>query len=71
MGVSRLDRQPQSRARRAGRLAGEPLEPLEPLPDCFVSADITKRALPGLGVMSGTLCGLRQAPLECELAPLH
>jgi AraC-like DNA-binding protein len=37
------------------------IEPLEPLPDCSVRADITKRALPGLGVMSGTLCGLRQA----------
>ena len=37
------------------------IEPLEPLPNCTVRADITKRALPGLGVMSGTLCGLRQA----------
>jgi AraC-like DNA-binding protein len=41
----------------------EPLElagPLEPLPDCPVRADITKWALPGLGVLSGRLCGLRQ-----------
>jgi hypothetical protein len=37
------------------------IEPLEPLPDCTVRAEITKRASPGLGVMSGTLCGLRQA----------
>ena len=37
------------------------LEPLEPLPNCPVRADITKRALPGLSVMSGTFCGLRQA----------
>ncbi|HLZ03876.1 MAG TPA: AraC family transcriptional regulator [Bradyrhizobium sp.] len=37
------------------------IEPLEPLPDCSVRADITKRKLPGLGVMSGTLRGLRQA----------
>ena len=37
------------------------LEPLEPLPGCRVRADITKRALPGLGIMSGMLCGLRQA----------
>ncbi len=37
------------------------IEPLEPLPNCPVYADITKRALPRLGVMSGTLCGLRQA----------
>jgi AraC-like DNA-binding protein len=37
------------------------LEPLEPLPDCPVHADIAKRVLPGLGVMSGTVRGLRQA----------
>jgi hypothetical protein len=37
------------------------IEPLEPLPNCLVRADITKRALPGLGVMFGTLCGLCQA----------
>ena len=36
------------------------IEPLEPLPDCRVRADITKRAFPGLGVMCGALCGLRQ-----------
>lgn len=36
------------------------LEPLEPLPDCSVYADITVRALPGLAILSGTLCGLRQ-----------
>ena len=34
-------------------------EPLEPLPDYRVRLDITKRALPGLIIMSGTLCGLR------------
>lgn len=37
------------------------IEPIEPLPDCPVRADITKTVLPGLGVMSGMLCGLRQA----------
>ena len=37
------------------------IEPLEPLPDCPIRVDITKLALPGLGVMSGTMCGLRQA----------
>jgi len=37
------------------------IEPLEPLPNCSIRADIAKRTLPGLGVMSGTLCGLRQA----------
>ncbi len=33
---------------------------LEPLPDCFVHADFTRWTLPGLGILSGTLCGLRQ-----------
>lgn len=37
------------------------IEPLEPLPNCPVRADITKRTLPGLGIMSGMLCGMRQA----------
>ena len=37
------------------------IEPLEPLPNCFIRVDITKHALPGLGVMSGTLAGIRQA----------
>jgi AraC-like DNA-binding protein len=36
------------------------MEPLEPLPDCSVRADIALRALPGLAILSGTLCGLRQ-----------
>jgi AraC-like DNA-binding protein len=42
------------------RLPGK-IEPLEPLPNCHVRVEITKLALPGLGLMSGTLCGLRQA----------
>jgi hypothetical protein len=37
------------------------IEPLEPLPNCLLRVDITKHALPGLGVMSGTLAGIRQA----------
>jgi AraC-like DNA-binding protein len=37
------------------------IESLEPLPDCTVRAEITKQAFPGLGIMYGTLCGLRQA----------
>jgi AraC-like DNA-binding protein len=37
------------------------IEPLEPLPGYTVRADIAKRTFPGLGVMSGTICGLRQA----------
>jgi len=39
----------------------EPIEPLEPLPDGPLHVDLTKRTLPGLAVVSGTLCGLRQA----------
>jgi AraC-like DNA-binding protein len=37
------------------------IEPLEPLPECSVRVEITKLAFPGLGIMFGTLCGLRQA----------
>ena len=40
-------------------LAGK-LEEMEPLPECSVRADITQRALPGLGILSGTLRGLCQ-----------
>jgi AraC-like DNA-binding protein len=36
------------------------LEPLEPLPDRAVRVDITQCALPGLAMISATLCGLRQ-----------
>jgi AraC-like DNA-binding protein len=39
----------------------EPIEPLEPLTDYPVHVDLTKRTLPGLAVVSGTLCGLRHA----------
>jgi AraC-like DNA-binding protein len=35
-------------------------EPIEPLSDQSVRVNITQWALPGLGMMSGTLCGLRQ-----------
>src|SRR5215471_981057 len=37
------------------------IEPLEPLPDCPVRVDIIKLALRGLDIISGVLCGLRQA----------
>jgi AraC-like DNA-binding protein len=37
----------------------EPIEPLEPLPDHPVHVDLTKRTLPGLAVISGTLSALR------------
>jgi len=36
------------------------LEPLEPLWNCPIRVDITQRALPGLAILSGRLCGLRQ-----------
>lgn len=39
----------------------EPIEPLEPLSDYPVHADLTKRTLPGLAVVRGTLSGLRHA----------
>jgi AraC-like DNA-binding protein len=39
----------------------EPIEPLEPLPDYPLHVDLTKRTLPGLAVVSGTLSGLRHA----------
>ena len=39
----------------------EPIKPLEPLPDCPLHVDLTKRTLPGLAVVSGTLSGLRHA----------
>jgi hypothetical protein len=38
------------------------IEPLEPLPNCPIRVDITKHALPGLGVMSGTLAAFGRPP---------
>ena len=35
-------------------------EPMDPVPDQPVRVSITQWALPGLGIMSGVLCGLRQ-----------
>src|SRR5215475_15360960 len=34
--------------------------PIEPLPDCDLQLDIAKWVLPGVGIMSGALCGVRQ-----------
>ena len=34
--------------------------PIEPLPDSAISVQITKCFLPGAGLLSGTLCGVRQ-----------
>jgi AraC-like DNA-binding protein len=39
----------------------EPIEPLEPLEDFPLHVDLTKRTLPGLAIVSGTLSGLRHA----------
>jgi len=41
-------------------------EPMEPLSDQRVRVNVTQWALPGLGVMSGALCGLRQ-----QIEPEH
>ena len=41
-------------------------EPIQPLSDQPVRVSITQWALPGLGVMSGALCGLRQ-----QIKPEH
>jgi len=47
----------------------EPIEPLEPLPDHPLHVDLTKRTLPGLAVVSGTLSGLRHAIRPSGAAP--
>src|SRR6202047_2511235 len=39
----------------------EPIEPLDPLPDYPLHVDLTKRTVPVLAGVSGTLSGLRQA----------
>jgi hypothetical protein len=49
----------RERALLSDKLA--PIEPLEPLPNCPLDVDLTKRTLPGLAVVSGTLSGLRHA----------
>src|SRR5215467_5255008 len=36
------------------------LLPIEPLPDSDLQLEIAKWVLPGVGIMSGTLCGVRQ-----------
>jgi len=36
------------------------LLPIEPLPDSDLQLDIAKWVLPGVGIMSGALCGVRQ-----------
>jgi AraC-like DNA-binding protein len=47
----------------------EPIEPLEPLPDYPLHVDLTKRTLPGLAVVSGTLSGLRHAIRPSRAVP--
>ena len=44
-------------------------EPVEPLSDRPVRVNITQWALPGLGIMSGALCGLRQHVRPKRIAP--
>ena len=45
------------------------IEPLAPLPDCPVRVDIAKQALPGLGVLIGRACGIRQVARPRAAAP--
>jgi AraC-like DNA-binding protein len=47
----------------------EPIEPLEPLPDYPLHVAVTKRTLPGLAVVSGTLSGLRHAIRPSRAVP--
>jgi len=47
----------------------EPIEPLEPLPDHPLHVDLTKRTLPGLAVVSGTLSGLRRVIRPSRAVP--
>src|SRR5271166_6988022 len=47
----------------------EPIEPLEPLPDYPLHVDLTKRTLPGLAVVSGTLSGLRHVIRPSRAVP--
>ncbi len=47
----------------------EPIEPLEPLPDYPLHVELTKRTLPGLAVVSGTLSGLRHAIRPSRAVP--
>lgn len=52
---------PMGERRKAVReLRDRGILPIEPLPDRAVHVDIAKRFLPGLGILSGTLSGLRQ-----------
>jgi AraC-like DNA-binding protein len=51
---------PRDRAAALHALRERGILPLEPLPGCVPQADITKRILPGVGILSGTLGGLRQ-----------
>ena len=44
-------------------------EPMEPLPGCQIRVDVTQWALPGLGILAGTLCGVRQLTRSERSAP--
>ena len=44
-------------------------EPMEPLPGCRIRVDVTQWALPGLGILAGTLCGVRQLTRSERSAP--
>lgn len=44
-------------------------EPIEPLPACRIRVDVTQWALPGLGILAGNLCGVRQHTRSERSAP--
>ena len=44
-------------------------EPMEPLPGCQIRVDVTQWALPGLGILAGTLWGVRQLTRSKLSAP--
>jgi AraC-like DNA-binding protein len=50
----------RERFRAVRELRDRGVVPIEPLPNGPVHVDISKWFLPGLGILSGTLCGLRQ-----------
>ena len=44
-------------------------EPMEPLPGCRIRVHVTQWAMPGLGILAGTLCGVRQLTRPERSAP--
>jgi len=51
---------PRERRNAICELRERGIVPIEPLPDCELQLDFAKWFLPGVGILSGMLCGLRQ-----------